>query len=178
MAEDSQTTVGQDNAMMGQTSPMTNDAPTPQKDDSIRATVKEKLSAHAGDLRSQAAGKAHDYATQGKDRAVDALDSIVELVDGAADALERNLGSNVGEYAQRAAGAISGFAETLKQKDVEELLEDAKSAVRRNPAVAIGAAAAIGFVLARLVKSAGSEDDTTSAASTTPPPSAADIQVG
>ena len=62
----------------------------------------------------------------------------------------------------RAADAVAGFTDTLKDKDVDELLNEAREAVRRNPALAIGAAAAVGFVLVRLLKSAGSGDETAS----------------
>ena len=44
-------------------------------------------------------------------------------------------------------------AAKIEAKDLNELGEDAKEFVRKSPAVAIGAAAAIGFILARMVKS-------------------------
>jgi ElaB/YqjD/DUF883 family membrane-anchored ribosome-binding protein len=53
---------------------------------------------------------------------------------------------------------VSGVADTLKSKEVDELLEGARDFVRNKPAVAIGAAAALGFVLTRLIK-AGNDDD-------------------
>ncbi len=48
---------------------------------------------------------------------------------------------------------MSGFADTLRAKDVDELVAEARDFVKKSPAVAIGAAAAVGFVLARMVKS-------------------------
>ena len=39
----------------------------------------------------------------------------------------------------------------LDEKDVDVIAEDARQFVRKSPALAIGAAAAVGFVLARLV---------------------------
>lgn len=127
-------------------------------------TVRDKLGEHAGTLRAQASEKAHDYAVQGKDRATELLDGLVELVDSAVGALDRNfgesdLGAGASDYARRAAGALSGFTDNLREKDVDELIEDAREAIRNNPAIAIGAAAAIGFVLARIVK-AGADEGT------------------
>src|SRR3546814_13513232 len=65
--------------------------------------------------------------------------------------LER-LGAEYGDYARRAADSVSGFADTLRTKDVDELLDDARAIVRKGPVIAIGTAAAIGFALVRLVK--------------------------
>ena len=52
---------------------------------------------------------------------------------------------------------VEGFAGKMNAKDVDVLAEDARQFVRKSPAVAIVAAAAIGFVLARLVRSGGKD---------------------
>ena len=108
-------------------------------------------------LRAQATDKARDYAAQGKDRAVGALDNVSRLVDDAARTIDDKVGEQYGAYARQASSAVAGFAETLRSKDVDELLADASSLVRKSPAIAIGAAAAIGFVIARLVKASAPE---------------------
>ena len=41
----------------------------------------------------------------------------------------------------------------MDTKQVDDILEDTRQFIRKSPGVAIGAAAAIGFVLARLVRS-------------------------
>ena len=43
--------------------------------------------------------------------------------------------------------------QAIKAKDVDDLIEDARAFVKKSPAVAIGTAAALGFVLVRLIKS-------------------------
>ena len=62
------------------------------------------------------------------------------------------MGEQYGKYARSAAGQVSGFADTLRSREVEELLDDTRTFVRKNPAIAIGAAAAAGFLLARVLK--------------------------
>ena len=62
------------------------------------------------------------------------------------------LGGDAGGYARRASEAVSTFAATIRERDVDELYEDTREFVRRSPAVAIGIAAAVGFTLVRLVK--------------------------
>jgi ElaB/YqjD/DUF883 family membrane-anchored ribosome-binding protein len=70
--------------------------------------------------------------------------------------------SSAGEEADlitRASESVAGFASTLRAKDVDELFQDAREAVKKSPAIAIGAAAAVGFLLARVIKSASSPAD-------------------
>ncbi len=50
-------------------------------------------------------------------------------------------------------------ADALKGKDVDDLVEDTRKFIREKPAVAIGAAAAVGFVLMRLMKAGSGNKD-------------------
>ncbi len=111
----------------------------------------------AGSFASKAGDKAREYANVGKDKASGALGGISELVDTLAKSIDDKVGSQYGDYARRASSAVSGVADALKSKDVDDLVNDARTFIREKPAVAIGAAAAIGFVLTRLAK-AGSTD--------------------
>ena len=147
----------------------------PSRDQSSASGASEKLgdaAAKVGDatasLRAQAADKARDYASQGKDRAVGALDNVQRLVDDAAGTIDEKVGEQYGAYARKASEYVAGFADTLREKDVDELFADAREVVRKSPAIAIGAAAAIGFMLARLIK-AGVPETTVDSAPSAPP---------
>jgi ElaB/YqjD/DUF883 family membrane-anchored ribosome-binding protein len=118
------------------------------------AGVRDKIGEKTADLRAQATDKAREYATQGKDKAVTALDNVVKLVDEAAGTIDEKVGDQYGVYARRASESISSLATTLREKDVDELFRDAREAVRKSPAIAIGVAAAAGFLIARVIKSA------------------------
>lgn len=107
----------------------------------------------ASGFTEQASTKARDYVGQGKDRAVDALDNVAALVTDAADQVGERLGDQYGGYIRQAADAVSGLATTLRDKDADELIDNARDVVRSSPAIAIAAAAAVGFVVARVVKS-------------------------
>jgi ElaB/YqjD/DUF883 family membrane-anchored ribosome-binding protein len=117
-------------------------------------SLRDAAAGKAGDLKSQATDKAREYALQGKDRATEALDNIARLVGDAADSVEEKLGPQYSGYARRAAEAVTGVADNLRDKDVDELFDQARELVRQSPAIAIGAAAAVGFALARLAKAA------------------------
>lgn len=137
-------------------------------------SAKKAFGDTASNFSEQAGARARDYAAQGKDRAVEALDNVASLVGDAANQVSGKLGEQYGGYIQQAADAVSGLAATLRDKDPDDLLDDARNAVRSSPAIAIAAAAAVGFLVARVVKSgltpkAGGESPSASPAPVTRP---------
>ncbi len=126
--------------------------------DTIGGT-KQTLKDEASKLTAKATEKARGLADEGKAKATGALDEFSKLMEDAAGTVDEKLGEQYGQYARSAARAISGFSDGLRGKEVEDLLADAGDFVRKSPAIAIGTAAALGFVLARIVK-AGVDTDT------------------
>lgn len=112
-----------------------------------------KMREEAGRVIGEAGDKARAYADTGKEKASGALDEFSKLMNDAAGSVDERLGEQYGQYARSAAGQISGLAESLRGKPVDELLDDARGFVKKSPAVAIGIAAGVGFVVARLLKS-------------------------
>ncbi len=80
-------------------------------------------------------------------------------IERVAKTVDDRLGKQYGDYARRAASAVSNVADTLKGKEIDDLVADTRKFVREKPAIAIGAAAAIGFVLTRLFRSGSSDRD-------------------
>jgi len=113
----------------------------------------QQLKDEASKLGTQAADRAREFAGQGKERATGALDEVAKLFEGAALDVDSRLGEEYGKYARSAAQGISNFAENLRGKEVDDLIDDATAFVKKSPVIAVGAAAAIGFVVARLIKS-------------------------
>ncbi len=104
------------------------------------------------DWRTLGYDRARDYAIQGKDKATGAIDDLLQMINDAAAQVDDKIGSQYGDYARRASSGLGSFNEALKGKDVDELFTEARDLVAKAPAVAIGAAAALGFVVARLAK--------------------------
>lgn len=129
-------------------------------DDSVR-DAGERLVGQVKDqvatLRDQAGGKLRSYADDGKGRATDLLDDISGVIDDAARSIDERLGREYGDYAHRAASAVSSFAGKVRDRSVDDLLDDTRDVVRKSPAVAIAAAAVVGFALMRLFRT-GLED--------------------
>ena len=119
--------------------------------------VKSKVKSGIDDFKAQATDSVRAAATKGKDRATEAVDSISKLIRDSAGTIDDNVGQQYGDYARSAADMVEDFAGKMDAKDVDALAEDARLFVRKSPAIAIGAAAAIGFVLARLVRSGGKD---------------------
>ena len=117
--------------------------------DRIVSQVRDQVS----NLREQAADKAREFAEGGKDRTTQLLDDLSEIIHDAARSIDERLGDQYGEYAHKAGDAVSGLAGNLREKSLEDLLDGTRSIVRKSPAVTVGTAALLGFVLVRLVKS-------------------------
>lgn len=120
--------------------------------DSRTAAAKQAIKDNAGKVTQQATDKVRTFADDGKARAGSALDQLSRMLTDAANQVDDKVGAQYGQYARSAADQISGLAETIRNKDVEELVEDARGFVRQSPAVVVGVAAALGFVVARLAQ--------------------------
>jgi hypothetical protein len=103
-------------------------------------------------LKSAAADRLSGLAEEGRDNIVRSLDGLAQGAREFADKLGGQ-GGPVGDYAHRAAEMIGDWAHTIQQKDVRELVDDAKAFTQRSPVAALGAAVLTGFVLSRLLKS-------------------------
>lgn len=112
-------------------------------------------------LATQAGDKARGLVSQGLERTAETLANVSKMVGDTADGIEERLGPEYGDYARRAAGAIENVANTIAEKDADELLEDTRNFVRNSPGIALAGAAVVGFVVARLIKSglATDQDD-------------------
>lgn len=128
---------------------VTKAAPLKGKTDDVKAKVKADMN----NFKAKATDSARAAAEKGKDRATEAVSSISKLIRDSAATIDDNVGKQYGDYARSAADSVDGFASKMDSKDVDAIASEAREFVRKSPAVAIGAAAAIGFVLARLVRS-------------------------
>ena len=116
-------------------------------------TLADRLRSGREQFSSQAGERARGMVTQGLERTSEALANVAKMVGDTAPGIEERLGSDYGDYARRAAGAIENVANTIAEKDPDELIEDTRNFVRNSPGVALAGAAVVGFVLTRLLKS-------------------------
>lgn len=110
----------------------------------------------AADLAGEAKAKAADLAVEGKSKASDAISGLGKIVSDNAGMIDDKLGAKYGDYARSASRSLQETAAKLDAKSVDELSEDAREMVRKSPAAAVGIAAVVGFLFARLFR--GSRD--------------------
>ncbi len=103
-------------------------------------------------FKSQASDSVKDTASKGKAKASEAMSGISGKIRETAETIDESLGEKYGGFARNAADSIDEFADTLDKKDVDDIVEDTRNFVRKSPALAIGAAAAVGFLLTRLIR--------------------------
>jgi ElaB/YqjD/DUF883 family membrane-anchored ribosome-binding protein len=120
-------------------------------------TTVEKAKEQVSAMASEAGGVARKAANTGKTKAVEALGSAARVADEAAKTVDQHFGAQYGDYARKASEGISKAASSLDSKEVDQLIADATDFVKKNPVVAVGAAAALGFVLTRLLRGSSSE---------------------
>ena len=94
-----------------------------------------------------------------KDRATDGLGTVASAVRQTTQSLREQKHDTVAGYVEQAADQIERLSERLKNKDVTELLDDAQQLARRQPALFVGGAFALGLVGARFLKSSSRDDD-------------------
>jgi ElaB/YqjD/DUF883 family membrane-anchored ribosome-binding protein len=104
-------------------------------------------------LANQAGDRARGLVSQGLERTSEALANVSKMIGDTAPGIEERLGPEYGDYARRAAGAIENVANTIAEKDPDELIDDTRNFVRDSPGIALAGAAVVGFVVARLLKS-------------------------
>jgi len=116
-------------------------------------TNSNNTSSIVGRVREQATAQ---LASQ-KDKATDGLGSVAQAVRETTQHLRDNQHDTVARYAEQAADQIDRFSQSLKNKDVGELMNDAQQLARRQPALFVGGAFALGLLGARFLKSSAPE---------------------
>ena len=100
---------------------------------------------------SDATEKAKSFAGEQKDAAGDQLSGVADAISKVANELQDQ--PAIAGYANELAGGIKRVSETVKNRNVDELLAMAEDFGRTQPVAFLGAAALAGFVASRFVLS-------------------------
>lgn len=115
--------------------------------------AKQALMDNVAKGREQAGDKARLLAEDGKAKATGALGQLSSLLNDAAAQVDEKLGEQYGQYARQAADRVQGLSGAVDAKSVDDLIADVRELVKKSPAVAVGIAAGLGFVVARVLSS-------------------------
>lgn len=116
------------------------------------------ISASAGrslGLLGVAQSRLLDLAEDGKSELVRSFDGLVTLAHELAARVDSTGGGPFATYAYKAAGMLGDIQAGLRDKPVEDLLDDGRALIRQSPGLAVGVAVVAGFIAARLFKSSG-----------------------
>lgn len=97
--------------------------------------------------------------TQQKDRATDGLGSVAQAVRQSTQQLREQQHDTIAQYVEQAADQLEKLSARLKEKNVNELMDDAQRFARQRPALFIGSAFALGLIGSRFFKSSAERRD-------------------
>jgi hypothetical protein len=130
-----------------------------------RATDGGSLKETVGQAATQVAGQAKDKAVSliGEQKAglatgINSIaDSIRQIGENLRNDGEHNqIASLAGKYGDSLAAQVERFSQYVEESDLKEVAHDVEQFARRNPALFVGGAFALGVLAARFLKSSGS----------------------
>lgn len=113
---------------------------------------KEQAASKGSAYAEQAKAKGGELAVEGKHRASEALTSLSRVVADNAAKVDDNLGPKYGDHVRNAARGLQDAATHIDAKSYDELGDEAREFVRKNPGLSVGIAAFTGYVLARMFR--------------------------
>jgi hypothetical protein len=119
------------------------------------AKVVEEVKAVGQELGSAAAEKAETLAEQGKQAGVERGIGLADATRRVADDLE-GTSPEIARHVRTAADSIESVANSLRERSVGDLMQEATSFARQQPGAFFGAAVLAGFAIARFAKSSAS----------------------
>lgn len=127
-----------------------------QKVGQVADQVQEKAGQAADQARQQATARLADQ----KERATGGLGTVAHAMRQTGDTLREQDQDAVAGYADQAADQVERLADYLRGRNVLQLLGDVEGFARRQPALFLGGAFALGVLGARFLKSSGQPEDT------------------
>jgi hypothetical protein len=116
------------------------------------AKVVEDVKSVGQDLSSAAAGKAEELAERGKQVGAERGAGLANATRRVADDLEGS-SPEIARHVRTAADSIESVANSLRERSVGDLMQEATGFARRQPGAFFGAAVLAGFAIARFAKS-------------------------
>jgi len=117
--------------------------------------VKEQVQQKIGEFKEQVTGQATGRLEEQKAAASGGLSTVAHAFRQTGKQLRGQEQEGVVQYIDQAAERIEHFSDYLGQRDMRELARDAERFARREPAIFLGGAFAVGMLAARFLKSSG-----------------------
>ena len=114
--------------------------------------AKEKAQQLAGQAREQAGERLETGLHRGKTRAAESLGGVAQSLLQSGQQL-RDQHQGAGRYVEQAAQRMQQLSDYLQRTDVDDIIDGVENTARRQPALFLGAAFAVGLIGARFLKS-------------------------
>jgi ABC-type transporter Mla subunit MlaD len=121
----------------------------------VTRTAKEagaQLADVAQDFANTAKDKMGDAVVQRKSLGADYIGSIAQATGRAADEFDADL-PQAAQYIRQASEQLQSVADTVRERDVRELVSEVQDLARRQPTLFFGGAVVLGFAALRFLKS-------------------------
>jgi len=115
--------------------------------------VKNQVVDHAKESFRQARDSAGSSLNQSRQQAADRIGGFASAVRGTSDKLRSDNQDRVADLTDGLADQVERLSAYLRDRDLGDFRRDAENFARRQPAVAVGVALALGLIGARFLKS-------------------------
>jgi hypothetical protein len=115
--------------------------------------AKQKIQQLASQARETASGQAESRFSTGKTRATQTLGSVAQTLKSSSQQLRDQQQEGIGKYADQAANKLEEMSQYLENASLNDVARRVENFARREPAMFIGGAVALGFLGARFLKS-------------------------
>lgn len=129
------------------------DTPVVQQVQQQIRPVVEQTQQRAGEMMDQARTQVVSQLENQKERATGGLGTVAHALRQTGQQLREKQQEGIAQYTDRAAETVERFSEYLNGRDVHQLIGEVEEYARRQPAVFLAGAFALGFLAARFLKS-------------------------
>lgn len=124
----------------------------------IKDDTKQKAQGFIKEQQQKAQGMLEEQKQKGSEH----LGKLADALHQTSSNLQRNNEEQVARYAGWVADSLERLSSSLREQDVNSLLRQTESLARRQPAVFVGGAVALGFMLSRFLKSSQEHEENAS----------------
>jgi hypothetical protein len=137
------------------------DKPENNKSAANGESVTETVGKAATEVAGQAKDKAVSLIGEQKANLATGITSVADSIRQIGENLRNDGGNNqiaslAGKYGDTVAGQVEKFSQYVEESDLKEVARDVEQFARRNPALFVGGAFALGVLAARFLKSSNS----------------------
>jgi hypothetical protein len=122
--------------------------------------VKDQVVDRAKDSFRQARQSAGSSLNQSRQQAADRIDGLANAVRGTSERLRSDQQDRIADLTDSLASQVERLGDYLRTRDPGDVRRDVEAFARRQPAVVVGVALAIGMLGARFLKSGQGRDET------------------